>query len=183
MTKPKPRKKTRAAAPASASPALVPLHDKLKQARSRARSMRSAQESVKVEHRHIFTPTPPFDIGKFEYIDGVQSIHAQTRLSPQVFQLWRRMGEMEVIYGHPLEDVGPAPALLVIHKRDAQNLNRNGISVRLAALKKSGIDPEVFCRLIDLSDEGRFKETLNELVQFKNGVLAKPTRRRVAMAN
>ena len=79
------------------------------------------------------------------------------------------MGEMEVIYGHPLEDVGPAPALLVIHKRDAQNLSRTGINVRLAALKKSGIDPEVFCRLIDLPDEVRFKETLNELVLFKGG--------------
>ncbi len=127
--------------------------------------------------RHVFTPTPPFDIGKFEYIDGVQSIHAQTRLAPQVFQLWRRMGEMEVIYGQPLEDVGPAPALLVIHKRDAQNLARNGISVRLTALRRSNLDPEVFCRLIDLSDEEGFRLTLSELVHFKGNTLPKALRR------
>ena len=122
-------------------------------------------------------------MGKFEYIDGVQSIHVQTRMSPQVFQLWRRMGEMEVIYGQPLEEVGPSPALLVIHKRDAQNLARNGISVRLTALKKSTVDPEVFCRLIDLSDEETFKGTLNDLVQFKPGALAKPVRRRPVLQN
>ena len=142
--------------------------EKLREARTRARGIRSGRVPAP-GHHHIFTPTPPFDIGKFEYIDGVQSIHAQTQQAPQVFQLWRRMGEMEVIYGQPLEDVGPAPALLVIHKRDAQNLSRTGISVRLAALRRSGIDKEVFCRLIDLSDEIRFKETLNELVQFKGG--------------
>ena len=114
----------------------------------------------------------------------MQSIHAQTRLAPQVFQLWRRMGEMEVIYGQPLEDIGPAPALLVIHKRDAQNLARSGISVRLAALKKSNLDPELFCRLIDLSDELRFKDTLNELVHFKGTSLPKALRRlRPALQN
>lgn len=156
----------------------IPVVGKLKEARARARRLRSEKEGA-IGHRHVFTPTPPFDIGKFEYIDGVQSIHAQTRSAPQVFQLWRRMGEMEVIYGHPLEDVGPAPGLLVIHKRDAQNLARNGISVRLAALRKSSVDPEVFCRLIDLSDEERFKGTLNELVQFKLSALPKPSRRRL----
>ncbi|GEM_PF-5187816 len=84
---------------------------------------------------------------------------------------------MEVIYGQPLEALGQAPGLLVIHKRDAQNLARNGISVRLTALKKSTVDPEVFCKLIDLSDEETFKGTLNDLVQFKPGALAKPIRK------
>ena len=182
MTKPRRshRKKPTTARPSAQ--ATLPLQGKLREARVRVRAIRAAQEAA-LEHRHIFTPTPPFDIGKFEYIDGVQSIHAQTRLSPQVFQLWRRLGEMEVIYGHPLGDVGPAPALLVIHKRDAQNLHRNGISVRLNSLKKSRLDPEVFCRLVDLSDEMRFRDTLNELVQFKASVLPKPARRRAVLAN
>ena len=154
------------------------MKDKLQAARAGARGLRAGREGGgAVGHRHVFTPTPPFDVGKFEYIDGVQSIHAQTRLAPQVFQLWRRPGEMEVIYGQPLEDVGPSPALLVIHKRDAQNLSRNGISVRLASLKRSNLDPEVFCRLIDLSDEGRFRETLAELVQFKGAIVIKTVRR------
>lgn len=150
------------------------------EARSRARRIRS-EAARNPGRRHVFTPSPPFDVGKFEYMDGIQSIHAQTRLSPQVFQLWRRMGEMEVIYGHPLEDVGPSPALLVIHKRDAQLLARAGISVRLAALRRSSVDPQIFCRLIDLSDEGRFREVLNELVQIKPSIL--PRAARTALPN
>ena len=161
----------------------LPVRDKLKEARNRARGIRGEKREGPLAYRHVFTPTPPFDIGKFEYIDGVQSIHAQTRLSPQVFQLWRRLGEMEVIYGQPLDGIGQAPGLLVIHKRDAQNLARNGISVRLTALKKSRVDPEVFCRLIDLSDEETFKGVLNDLVQFKPGALAKPVRRRPVLQN
>ena len=157
--------------------------EKIREARTRARGIRAGRFPTP-GHPQIFTPTPPFDIGKFEYIDGVQSIHVQTRLSPQVFQLWRRLGEMEVIYGQPLGELGPSPALLVIHKRDAQNLARSGISVRLAALRKSGLDPEIFCRLIDLSDEVRFRETLGELVQFRSDAALRPTlRARPALEN